>query len=235
MKDLSLLDLNDYAVIETESGSVAFQQLGILVLDGSGSMVDELNMDKIPKGKAVSQAVRGVFNRFKDSRKEECFSFAVVAYDEKAKVVMDITEVKDINSEEDYNPTIGMGGVTYIYRGLEKAKEIADKFFAMPNPMEVGRSVVIVVLSDGLDMEEKETKRVLAQITKNSSIKVASCFFETLGAKKEYMDKCREYMEGLASEATLFQSVATIEGVRKFFTASVSGIISNSDERYNIT
>ena len=233
MNDLSLLDLNDYAVIEPESGSVAFQELGILVLDGSGSMVDELNMDNIPKGKAVSQALRGVFNRFKDSRKVECFSFAVVAYDEKAKVVMDITEVKDINSEEDYNPTIGMGGATYIYRGLEKAKEIADKFFAMPNPLGVTRTVVIVILSDGLDMQEKETKRVLAQISKDNRIKVASCFFETLGAQKKYMDECRTYMKGLASQATMFQSVATIEGVRKFFTASVSGIIS--DERYNLT
>ena len=84
-------------------------------------------------------------------------------------------------------------------------------------------------------MSEKETKGLVAQIKKDTKIKVASCFFETLGAQKKYMDECRAYMEGLASGASLFQSVATIEGMRKFFTASVSTMVPNSDEHYNVT
>ena len=234
MKDLSLLDLSEYQQIEPESHGVSLKQLGILVLDGSGSMIDEVNLDKIPKGKAVSQAVRGLFNRFKDSRKVDSFCFSVIYYDDKANIVMDITDAKDVDSEKDYNPTIGMGGLTHIYRGLEKAEEIAEKFFKMPNPYEEAREVIIVILSDGLDMKEEKTKQLIAQIKKDKRIKVATCFFETLGANKDAMTKCQTYMQGLASTPAQFQSVATIEGMRKFFTASVSGTLSDSDDRFRI-
>jgi uncharacterized protein YegL len=232
MKDLSLLDLETVGQIEVESAGTSFKQLGILVLDGSGSMVNEENLDKIPKGKAVSQAVRGLFNRLKDSRVADSFCFSVIYYDEKAKLVMDITDVKDINCEQDFNPTNGMGGLTYIYKGLEEAKKVADRFFAAPNPQEVPRTAVIVILSDGVDMKQDEAKRVLAKLKKDSRISVATCFFETLGAKKAAMKECQQYMEGLASKPTLYQSVATTEGLRKFFTASVSGILD--DDRFTI-
>lgn len=232
MKDLSLLDLETVGQIEVESAGTSFKQLGILVLDGSGSMVNEENLDKIPKGKAVSQAVRGLFNRLKDSRVADSFCFSVIYYDEKAKLVMDITDVKDINCGQDFNPTKGMGGLTYIYKGLEEAKKVADRFFAAPNPQEVPRTAVIVILSDGVDMKQEEAKRILAKLKKDSRIRVATCFFETLGAKKAAMKECQQYMEGLASSPTLYQSVATTEGLRKFFTASVSGILD--DDRFLI-
>lgn len=232
MKDLSLLDLEKVGQIEVESAGTSFKQLGILVLDGSGSMVNEENLDKIPKGKAVSQAVRGLFNRLKDSRVADSFCFSVIYYDEKAKLVMDITDVKNINCEQDFNPTNGMGGLTYIYKGLEEAKKVADRFFAAPNPQEIPRTAVIVILSDGVDMKQEEAKRVLAKLKKDSRINVATCFFETLGAKKAAMKECQQYMEGLASTPALYQSVATTEGLRKFFTASVSGILD--EDRFSI-
>lgn len=229
MKDLSLLDVEQVDQIEVEAAGISFKQLGILVLDGSGSMVDELNLDKIPKGKAVSQAVRGLFNRFKDSRIADSFCFSVIYYDEKAKLVMDVTDIKDVDSEQDFNPTVGMGGLTYIYKGLEEAKKVSDKFFAAPNPQQISRKAVIVVLSDGVDMKPAEAERVLAKLKKDNRITVATCFFETLGAKRSKMDECQKYMEGLATSPAFSQSVATTEGLRKFFTASVSGILADDD------
>ena len=60
----------------------AFEQLGILVLDGSWSMTSpgESNQRKADE---VAQAVRGLISRLKVSRLKENFYLAVVTYDDK--------------------------------------------------------------------------------------------------------------------------------------------------------
>jgi len=58
----------------------AFEQLGILVLDGSGSM-SETGISDQPKAEEVNQAVRGLMSRLRNSRQRENFLLAVITYD----------------------------------------------------------------------------------------------------------------------------------------------------------
>ena len=94
-----------------------FEQLGILVLDGSGSM-EEQTAQHVTKADAVTRAVNDFFSRFKASSICNNFSFAIVNYDHRSVVKMQPTQVKKIDDHGDYNPMDGLGGATYISEGL---------------------------------------------------------------------------------------------------------------------
>ena len=109
--------------------SKTFEQLGILVLDGSGSMKEQ-TAQHISKADAVTQAVNDLFSRLKESRNKNNFSFAIVNYDHRSIVKMKPTPVKDVDDHGDYNPMDGLGGATYISKGLEDAEKIAKDFLS---------------------------------------------------------------------------------------------------------
>ena len=108
------------------SSPKTFEELGILVLDGSGSM-EEQTVQKVSKADAVTMAVNDLFSRCKISRNKKNFSFAIVNYDHRSMVKMQPTPVVDIDDHGDYNPMDGLGGATYISKGLEEAKKIAEQ------------------------------------------------------------------------------------------------------------
>ncbi|MCQ2244701.1 MAG: VWA domain-containing protein [Bacteroidaceae bacterium] len=198
-----------------------FEQLGILVLDGSGSMEEETR-NKISKAAAVSEATQDLFSRFKISRISRNFSFAIVNYDHRAEIAMQPTEMKDIDDHADYNPMKNLGGATYISEGLKKAKDMAVDFLAEENESGLTRSVVVVLMTDGVDMTEAETVSVAKQLVDMEHVDVCGCFFETLGADHVEMKKCADYIKGLCSEERLYADVADSEDLRKFFIASMS-------------
>lgn len=200
-----------------------FKQLGILVLDGSGSM-DEMTVGKLTKAQAVSIATKDLFSRFKSSRIKNNFSFAIVNYDHRAKVAMQPTEVKDIDEFAEYDPTKGLGERTFISEGLKEAKKMAEKFMAQATPDGLPYSVVVLIMTDGVDMTQPETISVAKQLREMPGVTVSGCFFETLGADKKAMDECADYMKGLCSEERLFAKVADAEDLRKFFIASMSNV-----------
>jgi uncharacterized protein YegL len=200
-----------------------FHQLGILVLDGSGSMIDGQSSAKISLAQSVSNTVRDTFSRFKGSGLVNNFSFAVVYYDDSAKVAVDITDAKQIDDNRGYDPTIGMGGTTSIGAGLKEAKKLADKFLAVQTEGTITRSVVIVVLSDGLDMTESETVSIANVLKSNSKITINSCFFETLGGDPNLIQKASDFLKGLCSDPTTgFTRTSDPEKIRTFFIASMS-------------
>ena len=66
---------------------------------------------------------------------------------------------------------------------------------------------------------QKETKKILDQLKKyTNKTTIASCFFETAGAKKKDMDECKDYMLSLATEPKYFRTVMDAAGLRKYFT-----------------
>lgn len=203
--------------------AATFKQLGILVLDGSGSMDEETSM-KISKAASVSGAVQDLFSRFKMSRIKNNFCFAIVNYDHRAVVAMEPTEVKDIDDHADYDPMKGLGGATYISEGLKEAKKMAEKFLAKQEDGGIMHSVMIVVMTDGVDMTEPETISVAKQLKEMEHVQISSCFFETLGADANEMQKCKDYVKGLCSEERLYTDVSDAEDLRKFFIASMSNI-----------
>ncbi len=203
--------------------SKTFEQLGILVLDGSGSMKEQ-TAQHISKADAVTQAVNDLFSRCKGSRNKNNFSFAIVNYDHRSIVKMKPTPVKDVDDHGDYNPMDGLGGATYISKGLEDAEKIAKDFLNQSQEGGLARSVVIVIMTDGVDMTEAETTSVANRLKKMSNVFVSGCFFETLGADAKDMQKCADYVKTLCTDETKFSMVSTAEALRNFFEASMSNV-----------
>ena len=204
-------------------GTMTFEQLGILVLDGSGSM-SEQTAQHISKADAVTQAVNDLFSRCKESRNRNNFSFAIVNYDHRSIVKMKPTPVKDVDDHGDYNPMDGLGGATYISKGLEDAEKIAKDFLSQSQEGGLARSVVIVIMTDGVDMTEAETTSVANRLKNMNNIQISGCFFETLGADTQDMQKCADYIKSLCSDETMFSKVSTAEALRNFFVKSMSNV-----------
>jgi uncharacterized protein YegL len=200
-----------------------FHQLGILVLDGSASMQEWMSLGRVTLAQSVSGAVRDTFSRFKQSALVNNFSFAVVYYDDTASIEIGITEAKQIDENRAYDPTVGKGGGTSIAAGLKEAKKLADTFLANYTENGIRKTVIVLILSDGLDMTESETISIANTLKSNPKIMVNTCFFETLGGDKDYMQQASDFLKGLCSDpVTGFYSGTDPEKIRSFFIASMS-------------
>jgi uncharacterized protein YegL len=200
-----------------------FDQLGILVLDGSGSMQEGTSLNKVTLAQSVSGVVRDTFSRFKQSSLVNNFSFAVVYYDDTASTEIGTTDAKQINEHRAYDPTVGKGGTTSIAAGLKEAKKLANTFLASQTENGIPQTVIVLILSDGLDMTESETISNANALKSNPKITVNTCFFETLGGDKDYMQQASDFLKGLCSDpVTGFYSGTDPEKIRNFFIASMS-------------
>ena len=200
-----------------------FNQLGILVLDGSGSM-EGLTAGKITKAQAVNGAVRDIFTRFRKSRYVRNFSFAVVTFDQNAQLHTPITAATDIDDDENYDPMKDHGGGTNIGAGLLEAKRIAGDFLRKA-PQDVPTTVVIVVMSDGRDGEggvtdPAETRRIAEEIKRNPAITICSTYFAEMGSQDP---QAQDHLRALASDSgNNYKTVYDAESLRAFFLASLS-------------
>jgi hypothetical protein len=174
-----------------------FHRLIILVLDGSDYMKEWQSPQKIPLAQAVSNTVRDTFSKFKANSWSRNFSFAVVYYSDTARIEVDITDARQIDDDRAYDPTAGMGGTASIAVGLKEAQKLADNFLAGQTERGVVRSVVITILSAGLDMTQSETISVANALRSNPKITVSSCFFETLGGDKKLIEESSNFLKGL--------------------------------------
>ena len=199
-----------------------FHQLGILVLDGSGSMKEGLSGRKISLAQEVSTAVKDTFTLFKGSSNRNNFSFAVVYYDHRGKIELGITPATKVDDMRSYDPTIGMEGTTSIAEGLKLAKKLSDEHLSNQENGGIPKSVVIVILSDGMDMTEQETIAIANTLKSNDKITVTSCFFETLGGDKDGMNQAANFLKGLCTSSDHFNIVFDADKVKNFFVASVS-------------
>ncbi|MFL5386152.1 MAG: DnaJ domain-containing protein [Longimicrobiaceae bacterium] len=195
-----------------------FSQLGVLVLDGSGSMFGEAQ-GKITKAQAVNVAVREMLTRFRRSRHRRNFSFAVVAFDEQASVHTPATPAEQISDGADYDPTNQHGGGTDIAGGLREAQRIAEEFLRTA-PEDISSSVVVVVMSDGMDGNPTGTLRLAEEIKRNPAITICTTYFAEVG---DVDQGAQDHLRALATHpATGFQTIYDAETLRKFFIASVS-------------
>lgn len=195
-----------------------FSQLGILVLDGSGSM-GEPSEGKITKAQAVNGGVREMLTRFGASRHKRNFSFAVVAFDEHASVYAPVTPAAEIDDNADYDPMRMHGGGTNIGAGLREAQRMAEEFLRT-SPEDIPSSVVIVVMSDGEDGDPSGSLRLAEEIKKNPRITICATYFGQLGAVEP---AAQDHLKALATSPTTgFKTIYDAETLRKFFIASVS-------------
>lgn len=218
---------NALAEAPIELGSVKpprqFAQLGILVVDGSGSMTDPAK-GGIQKAQATNGAVRELFTKFKASRVSRNFSFAVVTFDEKASVRLKPAPVDDnLDDNGDYNPLAGHGGGTNLYVALEQAEAIANDFLAKAPPEGVPHSAVVLVMSDGCCSDPARTKAVADRIKQGPNGKrviICCAFFEGLSGQDQ---QGAALLRSIATDPVMgYKTVYDGAALREFFKASMS-------------
>jgi hypothetical protein len=148
-----------------------WNQLGVLVLDGSISMTWEIEgLEHMgitgPKAAAVNMAVRGLFNRFFASRKRKNFDFAVVKFHEYVTEDIPPTPVVEIDRFGDYDPTSAGKGETFIGSGLDRAREICEQYFKDHADSNLPTDAVILLMSDGQCLQEERTKEIANELKK---------------------------------------------------------------------
>ena len=208
--------------IGTISTPKSFDQLGIVVTDGSGSMFDR-TVGGISKADAVNDAVRGMLSRFKASRYVQNFTFAIVAFGTNATLTTPPTSATVIDDNGNYDPTKGHGGGTFIGSGLELAEQLANDFLKFNQGEGLAQSIVIVAMSDGMCGKPDETKQIASRIKQNSKITICSTLFSAVGANNNEMNAAEQLLRDIASDPAMgYQTTYDPESLRKFFIKSMS-------------
>lgn len=197
----------------------SINQLGILVLDGSGSMEGPAP-GNVTIAKAVEGGLMEMFNRFNVSKKKQNFSFACIKFDNTPTVTLEPIAF-DFNTlmNTNFDPLEGKGGQTYTNLALEQAKEMAEKFLQNPPEPGIPHRVLILLMSDGNSHAPEKTIEVSAEIKKNVDIEIACAYFGTVGNNDPDAQKL---LKEVASSATKFTTVYDGEALRNFFVASLS-------------
>jgi Mg-chelatase subunit ChlD len=196
-----------------------FNQLGIFVLDGSGSM-SENTTGNHPKAKEVELACFELFNRMNASRVKQNFSFACIKFDNTPTTILSPIQF-DFNTlmNTNFDPLDGKGGQTYINLALERAKEMAEDFLNSASVESVPHKVLILLMSDGMCFEPDKTLQISSEIKSNPKIEIASVYFGTVGGNDV---NAQNLMKDVASDTTRFSTVYDGEALRSFFERSIS-------------
>lgn len=200
-----------------------FHQLGILVLDGSGSM-SETGRQQLTKAQEVEMGIKEMFSRFDASRVKNNFSFACVKFDTTSTITLQPTSFKDLDYySEDFNPLNGKGKGTHIFDGLNEAKRIAEAFLSNAPIDGVKHSVVILLMSDGLCFQPATSIAVADNIKLNKQIVIASAYFAEIGNNNDEATSTKNLLQEIATNpVSYYATVYDGETLRKFFERSIS-------------
>lgn len=201
-----------------------FAQLGVLVVDGSGSMEDPADRGGISKAQATNTAIRELFTRFKTSKLANNFTFGVITFDDVAKVRLPPTDVGDsLNDNDDFDPLKDHGHGTRIYNALDAAAKMSDEFLAAAPEEGVPHSVVVLVMSDGVCSDPGLTRAAADRIKKGPNaerVKIVCAYFQSKDSKDPAGP---ELLKQIATDPVLgYKTVYDAESLRDFFNASMS-------------
>ncbi|GAB2777916.1 uncharacterized protein YegL [Hymenobacter luteus] len=196
-----------------------FHQLGVLILDGSGSM-GNLGNGNLTKADEVNIAVRDLLTRFKISRVKNNFSFAVVTFDTQAKLHTPVTSAGTVDDNEDYNPLPGHGGGTNIGAALQEGWRVAESFIKSAPADGVKHSAVLLIMSDGECQYAQQTLQLVEQLKSNPQITISAALLNKLG---ENDVAGRQILRSVVTNPVLdFKDVYDAETLRSFFEKSMS-------------
>jgi len=216
------MNMTKFEDIGEVTESRTFHQLGILVLDGSGSMAN-IGDGNISLADSVNRAVREFLGYFKNSSIANNFSFAVITFDNNAKVHTPITELPKVDDFGDYNPMNGHGGGTFIGGALSEAEKLASQFLNTPEASSIPHDVRIIVMSDGRCQAPGVTKEVAANLKQNDKIMICSSLFtQAAKAGETETSEAKTVLADIASAANLFKTTYKETDLRQFFISSMS-------------
>jgi uncharacterized protein YkwD/uncharacterized protein YegL len=208
--------------IDDVTESRTFHQLGVLCLDGSGSMTAEGDGGVTLAGK-VNRAVREFLGFFKQSNYQNCFSIAVVTFDHTAAIHTPITELVSVNDFADYNPLNGHGGGTNIGSALEIAEKFATDFLSNSEANIVPHDVRIIVMSDGMCQHEDSTKQIAERLKQNDNITICASLFTTkANIGDNETNQAKSLLQEIASNVNCYKTTYGEKDLREFFIASMS-------------
>jgi len=199
-----------------------FHQLGLLVLDGSGSMT-AMGPFNTSKAKHVSAAVIELFNRINVSRVKQNFSFACIKFDDSPMLSLSPTSFNhSVLMNQDFDPTKGKGGGTHIFEALSEAQKVAETFLSSAPVGGLPHKVLILLMSDGMCYQPKTSEAVATNIKANPKIQIACAYFGEVGkvdpdAQNLLKEICSDLGNGPA-----FTTVYDGEALRAFFERSMS-------------
>ncbi|AWG23504.1 hypothetical protein FFWV33_19175 [Flavobacterium faecale] len=200
-----------------------FHQLGILVLDGSGSM-NATGRGQLTKAQEVEMGVKELFTRFDGSSKKSNFSFSCIKFDTSSTTTLQPTPFQEIDYfSENFNPLDGKGRGTHIFEALNEAKKMAEEFLNNAPQDGLRHSVVILLMSDGLCFQPETTIAVADNIKLNPSVVIASAYFAELGNSDNEATEIKNLLQNVSTNPVkYYATVYDGEALRKFFESSIS-------------
>jgi hypothetical protein len=221
--------MSDLQIITPPVISASFRQLGILVLDASGSMLDDCDSGSgLTKAQEVDFAVRELITRFKVSRKAPNFSFALVTFHDSVSFVGPPAPLSDLDDSASFDPTASGTGGTFVGAGLEAAGEVARTFLA-DTSSGLPSSAVILLMSDGECGNPTRTQQVADAIRSDGDISVAAAY---LASKGGGTGQGPALLRSIASDpVSLYKTVYDAETLRSFFTASLTAVAGRTEAR----
>ncbi len=200
-----------------------FHQLGILVLDGSGSM-GATGRQQLTKAQEVEMGLKEMFSRFDASRVKNNFSFACIKFDTSSTITLTPTPFDELDYfNEDFNPLNGKGKGTHIFEALNEAKKMAENFLNNAPADGVKHSVVILLMSDGLCFQPENTIAVSENIKQNNQIVLASAYFAEVGSNDTEVNETKNLLQAVATNpVSYYATIYDGETLRKFFERSIS-------------
>ncbi len=201
-------------------------QLGILMLDGSGSMseedkhfVDPETGRKGSKADAVAFATRVLFKRlYKSSRAPDIY-LSVLCYDEtdprevRARPFQ-ATDAQTVDQPAAFwNPLTGHGGYTPIDEALASAEALAAEWLAGESD-DLERSVVIVLLTDGKNNRGVDPSVRVERLKQDRRITIATVAY---GADAEIA-----HLQRWATGESNFAEIDDAETLRNVFVKSLA-------------
>jgi len=199
----------------------SFHQAGVLVLDGSPSMLDPLagkSSARKSKGAAVGAATAGLISRLAASRNSANFSLAGVEFHGSVGRVWGPSAVADIDPTANFDPTASGGDGTSVAAGLAEAERLLQGFFASERDG-LPSSAVILVCSDGECATAEQTRRVAERLKSDPRVTLACAYFASSGRANMGLPLLEEICSAPASRYCTL--VHDAESLRRFWESSM--------------
>jgi von Willebrand factor type A domain len=208
----------------------AWYQLGVIVIDGSGSMTLPYAGDEEvglgggavrTKAEATEGALKSFVTRMQRSHNAPNFGLSFVFFNDSVTHERKPAVVPELDPNASYDSTAyGIGG-TAIHSGLDAAASIIETFMHEGAALEVPLSAVVVLMSDGEDRDDPiKTAASAKRIKGLPKTKLTSCLFATQGQPAVGESLLQE----VASAPEFYQRAYSTEQLRKFFEASMTTV-----------
>jgi uncharacterized protein YegL len=190
---------NMAAILKGAVKSKLFEQLCLLVLDGSGSMSRKFDESQT-KTQTTIKAVTELVNLLNRSTKSSGFFLSIISYHKNASVKLHTQHIDTVNPDEiDLGSDFGAGKATRIDRALEEAEKVAEAFLnSAPSGSQLKRTVRILLMSDGY-CHNPDASRELADKFKSKyleKIRLCTCLISN---DQEDFTAAEELMKDIAS------------------------------------